>query len=447
MPSATSTPPDPERLARLALPLAGGAGDLDALLSRCRGRDFVLLGEATHGSHEFYALRAEITRRLVGEEGFDAVCVEGDWPDVHRLHRYATGTGDDDLDAAFGDFERFPTWMWRNAVVRDFLGWLRAHNAGRGDGVQVGIHGMDLYSLYRSVGEVLRYLEEVDPAQARTARERYGCFDHVDDPQAYGASVAHGLSESCRDAAHAMLVDLRRRAAPPAARDGDERAARDARFFAERNAHVVLNAEAYYRGMFSSRANTWNLRDAHMVETLLALRQHLRDGGGAGRLVVWAHNSHLGDARATAMGARGEWNVGQLLREQRGASRCLLVGFTTHTGHVTAARDWDGEGERRWVRPSRPGSIERLCHDSGIARFWLPLEGEAATLLRAPRLQRAIGVLYRPETELQSHYFMASVAEQFDLLVHVDETTALEPLLAGPTWHAAEPPETFPSGL
>jgi erythromycin esterase-like protein len=449
------------RLAALARPLAQEA-DVDAIAALAAGRDVALLGEASHGTHEFYALRAEITRRLVETHGFDAVCVEGDWPDVDRLGRYVLGLGADTLDAAFHAFERFPTWLWANTVVRDFARWLHAHNATLPADARVGMHGMDLYSLYRSIDEVLRYLDTQDPAQARLARGLYSCFDHVDDPQDYGASVAHGLSEPCRDAALAILVALRRGALGHDGHAGDgvgaaagadtalaRRAARDARFAAERNAHVVLSAEAYYRGMFSSRVNTWNLRDAHMVETLRALQAHLRAHGGNGRLVVWAHNSHLGDARATQMGRRGEWNVGQVLREQLGAERCFLLGFTTHTGHVTAARDWDGHAERRWVRRSQPGSIERLLHDTGAGDFWLSLEagGEPAALLDGDRLERAIGVVYRPETELPSHYFRADVARQFDALVHIDQTTALQPLVIGEHWERHEAPDTYPSGL
>jgi erythromycin esterase-like protein len=444
------------QLAALSLPVDAGC---DAVVERAHDREFVLLGEASHGTQEFYALRAALTRRLIVEQGVDAVCVEGDWPDVERLNRYAIGAGEDDLDAAFGDFQRFPTWLWANTVVREFIAWLRTHNDALAPAARVGIHGMDLYSLYRSMGEVLRYLEAVDPAQAAAARRLYGCFDHVDDPQDYAASVAYGLSDSCREAAHALLVDLVRNG--PRYRALDGAGAVDAQFVAERNAHVVLNAEEYYRGMFSSRANTWNLRDAHMVETLQALRRHLRARGRGGRIAVWAHNSHLGDARATQMGRRGEWNVGQLLREQCGAERVLLVGLTTHAGTVTAARDWDGHAERRRVRSSHPDSIERLLHEVGQghghgADFWLSLSGEAAALLAGDRLERAIGVIYRPESELQSHYFPADVAAQFDALFHLDMTQALRPLAANAHWERGEPspgedardnlPDTWPFG-
>lgn len=419
--------------------------DYDPLLRMAATRDFVLLGEATHGTHEFYAMRAAITRRLVAEAGFDAVVVEGDWPDVLRLHRYATATGEDSLDQAFQDFERFPAWMWRNRDVHAFIDWLRGHNAGRPHARQVGFYGMDLYSLYRSADAVVTYLEQVDPEQAAVARGLYACLDHVRDPQDYGADVAAGLRPSCRDAAAALLVDLCARAADY--RSGDGAAAADAQFQAERNGQVVVHAERYYRAMFAGRATSWNLRDRHMVDTLLDLRRHLRGSGRQGRIVVWAHNSHLGDARATEMAHRGEWNVGQLLRERMGNAATLSVGFTTYTGHVTAARDWDAPAERRWVRPARPDSHEHLLYRTGKDRFFLTLSGPVADALDAPRLERAIGVVYRPESELASHYFGAILPAQFDAIFHLDETSAVEPLEVTSLWSRHEPPDTYPSGL
>lgn len=432
-----------EVLRAAAQQLAEEAGDYDALLRMAEGRDYVLLGEATHGTHEFYAMRAAITRRLVEEAGFDAVVVEGDWPDVLRLHRYAGGRGDDTLDQAFADFRRFPAWMWRNRQVREFVRWLRERNAARPDSSRVGIYGMDLYSLYRSADAVVAYLDTVDPEQAARARRLYACMDHVRDPQEYGAEAAAGLRPSCREAAATLLVELARQPQPAA----DAPDAADERFHAERNARLVLDAERYYRSLFGGRVLTWNLRDSHMTDTVLALRRHLRAGGRAGRIVVWAHNSHLGDARATQMAQRGEWNVGQLLREQAGPTRTLCIGFTTYTGHVTAARDWDAPAERRWVRPAHPDSYEHVLYRTGKDRFFLPLRGTAAQALSEPRLERAIGVVYRPETELGSHYFTASLAAQFDAIFHVDETSAVEPLEVTDLWKKHELPETYPFGL
>lgn len=432
-------------LHRNAHVLDGGANDCDALLDMVGERRFVLLGEATHGTHEFYAMRAQITRRLVEEHGFDAVAIEGDWPDTQHLNRYVRDGETASPQAAFDQFLRFPTWMWRNRVVRDFVEWLHAHNAVLPASARIGIHGLDLYSLHRSAEAVIAYLERIDPGQAEAAKRLYACLDHARDPQDYGYAAATGLRQSCRDAAVKLLTELVRKAPEYLEGDGWEKA--DEQFFAERNACVVLNAERYYRAMFSDRTSTWNLRDAHMADTLLALHRHLRESGRTGRVVVWAHNSHLGDARATAMGERGEWNVGQLLREKLGEDRVLLVGFTTYTGHVTAARDWNRPAERRWVRPARRDSYEHALHATGLDRFFLPLRANVAAALENPSLERAIGVVYRPETELESHYFPATLGAQFDALFHLDETSAVEPLDADVHWTRSEPPDTYPSGL
>lgn len=434
-----------EAIRDTATVLDGSDHDYDELLRMVGDRTFVLLGEATHGTHEFYAMRAQITRRLIGELGFDAVAVEADWPDAYRLNRHVRGIGDASIDDAFGDFQRFPTWMWRNQPVRNFIQWLQAHNAALPAAAHAGFYGLDLYSLFRSADAVIDYLEQVDPEQAMRARQLYVGLNHVREPQTYGFEAATGLRPPCRDAAAAMLVDLLRKAPAYLAENGS--AAEDEQFFAERNAYVVLNAEQYYRAMFEGRTNTWNLRDTHMVNTLFALRRHLRSRGRQGRIVVWAHNSHLGDARATEMSERGEWNVGQLLREQAGAEQALLVGFTTYTGHVTAARDWDAPAERRWIRPAPQGSCERLFYTTQLDRFFLPLSTSMAEDLAAPLLQRAIGVVYRPETELASHYFSASLSRQFDALFHLDETSAVEPFDITEHWTRHEPPDTYPSGL
>ena len=418
--------------------------DYDRLLDMARERTFVLLGEATHGTCEFYRMRAQITQRLIDEAGFDAVLVEGDWPDVYRINRYVQGLGTDRLDQAFEEFRRFPTWMWRNREVSDFVRWLHARNAGLPPEQRAGFYGMDLYSLYRSADEVIAYLDTVDAEQARAARRLYVCLDHVRDPQQYGYAAATGLRPSCREAAAKLLVDLVRKA--PGDLEGDAHADDDRQFLAERNAHVVLRAEQYYRTLFDRRTHSWNVRDAHMTDTVLDLRRHLRGLGRTGRIVVWAHNSHLGDARATQMGRGGEWNVGQLLRLQAGAEQVLLVGFTTYTGHVTAARDWDQPPERRWVRPAQRDSWEHAFHASGKDRFFLPL-GNGSPVLGEAMLERAIGVIYRPESEMASHYFDAALGAQFDAVFHLDETTALEPLEVGVDWMRHEPPDTYPTGF
>jgi erythromycin esterase-like protein len=433
---------------RAAIPLTGD-DDYGALLDLIGDAHFVLLGEASHGTHEFYRERARITQRLISQKGFDAVAIEGDWPDAYRVNRYVRGLGEDASAAdALAGFRRFPTWMWRNTDVVDFVNWQRAFNDTLADSSRSGFYGMDLYSLHTSIGAVLQYLGKNHPEAALLARERYACFDQFgDDSQVYGLMTGLRGVAGCEDEVIAMLVDLRRHAATTASRGGPIHT--DDAFDAQQNARLVKNAEAYYRSMYLSDMSSWNLRDRHMVETLDALEGHLGRSGTGPKIVVWAHNSHLGDARATEMGQRrGELNVGQLVREQhRGDS--VLVGFTTHTGSVTAASDWDGPGERKRVRPSREDSIEGLMHAAGIERFLLPLRAGDSQLdaLREPRLERAIGVIYRPHTERQSHYFFAQLADQFDALIHIDTTRAVEPLEPEPEWRDAEAPETYPWGV
>jgi erythromycin esterase-like protein len=410
-----------------AIRLDGEAHDYDALLDSVGERSFVLLGEATHGTQEFYRMRGEITLHLIAEKGFDAVAVEGDWPDAYRLNQFVRGEGRDTVArTAFDDFQRFPRWMWRNEEVLHFIEQLRELNLTRPGKTSVGFYGLDMYSLYRSAEAVVDYLSTVDQEQAAIAKRQYAALDHVRDPQRYGYEAVLGLRPDCREAVRERLLELWKRAPEYLGHDG--RNAADAYFFAERNAHVVTSAESYYRAMFGSRAGSWNVRDDHMVQTLFALQKHLRALGGAGKIVVWAHNSHLGDARATEMSHAGEWNVGQLVRERAGVDAALLVGFTTYTGTVTAAYEWDGEPERRQVRTAREDSYENLFYRTRLDRFYLPMQDDTAHVLHSPLLERAIGVLYRPDTEYESHYFMASIASQFDAVFHVDETTAVEPL-------------------
>jgi erythromycin esterase-like protein len=337
--------------------------------------------------------------------------------------------------------------MWRNADVLDFIGWLREHNEPLPADHRAGFYGMDLYSLRASTQAVLAYLNKVDPDGARRARSRYACFDQFGiEMQEYGYAAAFGLRPSCEREVVTQLLDLHRRRAEYAAQDG--RVAQDEFFFAEQNARLVKNAEEYYRTMFAGRVESWNIRDRHMTETVTELLAFLDRARPGAKLVLWAHNSHLGDARATEMGETGELNVGQLVRERYGA-QAVLVGFTTHSGTVTAAPEWDGPAQRRHVRPSLAGSCERLFHDCGVPRLLLPLRTDAdlANLLRAPRLERAIGVVYVPETERRSHYFHARLSEQFDYVLHFDHTRAVEPLERSALWEAGEVAETFPSGL
>ena len=433
-------------VADAAHPLTGAPEDFAPLLDLIGDARFVLLGEASHGTHEFYAERARIARRLVIEKGFHAVAVEGDWPECARVTRFLRGEGpDEDAIDALSEFRRFPAWMWRNADVLDFIGWLRAHNeAGRGRGV--GFHGLDLYSLHASADAVLAYLGRVDPEGAERARARYACLDvGGGDPQAYGHASRFGLTEDCDRQVLRQLVDFQRNRTAYLSRDGQ--VAEDDFFSAEQNARLVKNAETYYRTMFEGRVSSWNLRDHHMAETLEALAAHLDKRIGRSKIVVWAHNSHVGDARATYMGRAGEFNIGQLARQQWGDD-AVLVGFTTSTGTVTAASDWGAPAERKRVRPPLPGSYESVFHQTGRPRFLLPLRDLRGDLagLHDERLERAIGVVYRPGTERRSHYFECCLPRQFDAVLHFDETRAVEPLERTAEWVRGEAPETFPTG-
>lgn len=434
-------------IAQAAHHLLGSPQDYDPLLQMVGDASVVLLGEATHGTREFYQARADITRRLIQEKNFNAVAVEADWPDAYRVNRYLRGLSDDrHATDALDDFQRFPLWMWRNSEIVALVEWLRAYNRAQRPAAAVGFYGLDLYSLYSSLAAVVTYLERLDPDAAERARTRYSCFDHADgEAQDYGYSVLFRGQPSCEREVVEQLQALQRQRDELLRADG--LAAADEQFAAEQNALVVKNAEQYYRAMFGRHDNTWNLRDQHMSDTLEALRRHLSRPGRPAKIVVWEHNSHIGDATATEMGKRGEHNVGQLARRRYGDD-CRLIGFTTYTGTVTAASDWDAPAERKRVRPGLHGSYEELLHETGLDRFYLDLrKGELAERLRKPLLERAIGVIYRPETERFSHYFKSRLADQFDAVLHFDHTRALEPLDQTSEWIQGEAPETYPSGL
>jgi len=428
-----------------AVRLTGAARDYDALLEQVGDARFVLLGEASHGTHEFYRERARITQRLITEKGFAAVAVEADWPDAYRVNCYVRGANSDvDAVEALADFRRFPAWMWRNTDVVDFIEWLRKHNDSQPDAAKAGFYGLDLYSLHASMKAVLKVLEKLDPEAAKRARESYACFDRFgDDAQVYGLLASSGATKSCEEEVVHVLVALRRRSMESA--QGAGRVSEDDVFYAEQNARLVKNAEEYYRSMFHREESSWNLRDRHMMETLEAVVAHLERKIGKAKIAVWAHNSHLGDARATEMIERGELNVGELVRA-RYANDALLVGFTTYHGTVTAASDWDAPAERKNVRPALPGSYESLFHAALPARFLLNLRrDDAATRgLQTRHLERAIGVIYRPDTERRSHYLLAKLPAQFDAVLHFDATRAVEPLEVTARWEAGEMPETFP---
>lgn len=419
-------PSRPDTISRLireqAWPFADiESADLGPLVERLAGARVVCLGEATHGTSEFYRMRARITEELVRHHGFDIVAIEGDWPDAAVVNRRVRGIAEG-YAIPDGPFARFPTWMWRNDETLAFVQRLAQINAPRDPASRVGFYGLDLYSMFTSIAAVLQYLDRVDPDTARIARRRYGCLTPwAHDPQAYGGAAVSGRYRVCEREAVTMLSDLLARRIELSQRDGEH-------FFdASRNAALVVDAERYYRSMYYGGDESWNVRDRHMFDTLEAL---LAFHGPTAKAVVWEHNSHLGDARATEMGVRGQLNVGQLCR-QRFGDAAVLIGFGTDHGTVAAAHQWDGPMEQMRVRSSHPESYEALCHDSGVPAFVLqlrePQRAELREELLAPRLERAIGVVYRPATELQSHYFHAALPVQFDAWIWFDESRAVQP--------------------
>jgi protein-L-isoaspartate(D-aspartate) O-methyltransferase len=410
--------------------------DLAPLLRRIGDARVVLLGEASHGSSEFYRLREKISRELILKKGFNFIAIEGDWPDAAHIDHYVRHR--EYAPSEWTAFARFPAWMWRNTDVRGFVVWLRSHNVSLKPSARVAFHGLDLYSLYDSIRFVLEYLDEVDPASAKIARERYGCLTPwQSDPAIYGRAALNEKYPICEDDVVGALKDLQSKRQAYTTHDGE-------RFLdAVQNARLVANAERYYRIMYYGSRASWNLRDGHMFETLKSL---LAYHGPHSKGIVWAHNSHIGDASATEMSARGETNIGQLCRKEFGDA-CYAVGFGTDHGTVAAASDWDGPMEIKTVRPALKNSYEKLCHDTGLPRFMLPLRNRVSAHRRGllePRLERAIGVIYRPESELASHYFEASLPKQFDEYIWFDQTTAVTPIK---TEELVGLPETYPFGV
>ncbi|MEQ8822025.1 MAG: erythromycin esterase family protein [Sumerlaeia bacterium] len=441
-----------ECVRRAARPITDNPKDFTPLLDLIGDARFVLIGEESHGTQEFYRDRAELTKLLIREKEFCAVAAEADWPDAHGITSYVSGKsngGAAGAERSLSRFTRFPLWMWRNTEVLKFVRWLHDHNAAS-DEEPVGFYGLDLYSLFGSVKAVLDFLESTNPEEARRARERYDCLGLLssDDGQAYGYRLTAGQNGDCEDEVLEQLVALREQQAAFLSADG--RRARDDFFYAHQNARLVHSAEQYYRAMFSGKENTWNLRDRHMAETLEELANHLSQHQPNPKIVVWAHNSHIGDARFTDMGMRrGQLNLGQLARERyrRGA---ILIGFSTYSGTVTAASRWGGVMERKTVRPALEESYEALFHEARSGEsFLLPLHAnrEIFEALLPERLERAIGVIYRPETERFSHYFDASLSRQFDAVIHRDVTSAVEPLDHSLRWNKERVPETYPHGL
>ena len=411
--------------------------DLDPLLQRIGDARVVLIGEASHGTSEFYRMRAHITRRLIEEKNFNIVAVEADWPDAARIDQYVRHR---DVPATdWSAFARFPTWMWRNEEVREFVDWLHEHNKVKAYGSRCGFYGLDLYSLYTSVRETIDYLENIDPDLAMVARHRYGCLSPWEaDPAAYGHAALTGAYRGCEKDVTRMLVDLHANRQEYTLQDGE-------RFLdAAQNAYLVANAERYYRIMYYGSRASWNLRDSHMFETLQTVMTY---NGDRSKAVVWAHNSHVGDASATEMSARGEHNIGELCRKGFG-TQSYHIGFGTDHGTVAAASAWDGPMEIMNVQPAHPQSYERLFHLTGTSGLILPMraghELDVTLELATRRLERAIGVIYRPETELASHYFEAQLPRQFDEYIWIDETRAIAPLETG---QIQGMPDTYPFGV
>lgn len=419
-----------KKITESALPLDGKIDQYDALLEKIGNSRFVLIGEATHGTKEFYQTRIELTQQLIQKKGFMAVAIEGDWPDVYNIHRYLQGMGDkNNPELALSDFKRFPTWMWRNTTIPPFIKWLRNYNDERIPNEKIGFYGLDLYSFHSSMQAVIHYLEKVDLDSAAKARLRYDCFNHIKpDPEKYGYLTSIGIKRSCEKEVVSQLLELQCKAFEHLKNDGI--AKEDEYFYATQNARVVKNGEKYYRSMFESHDLSWNIRDQHMAETLNVLDDHLsKRFGKPAKIIVWAHNSHVGDARATELGEMGELNIGQLTREQHDAD-AYLIGFSTYQGTVSAASNWRQPVETKKINPGLEGSCEDVFHQIKFKNFLLDLHADEklAHYLSIPRLQRAIGVVYRSDSERTSHYFFTRLPYQFDCIIHFDETSAVQPL-------------------
>lgn len=440
-----------DTLRKFAKSLTEKANDYDALIERIGNSPIVLLGESSHGTHEFYKARAEITKRLITEKGFTIIAIEGDWPDAYqvnqyiRLNRKDIKTSEESLSA----FKRFPEWMWRNEEMANFITWLREYNNTLSDSaLKVSFNGLDLYSLYRSIHVIIEELEKIDPEAARIAKDRYLCFYSFGgvDPQTYGYLATLNPSSSCQDKAIEQLVELQKKDVNFFKQDN--LSPHEEKFYLEQNARVIQNAEEYYRSMFfGSAANSWNLRDRHMMQTIESLVNFAGNYQEKPKVVVWAHNSHLGDARATQMHQHGELNLGQLVREKYG-NNAVSVGFTTYTGTVSAASQWNKPVECKYVRPAIEGSYEAIFNELNIPDFLLLMNNpQVIEALNQELLERAIGVIYLPYTERESHYFYATLAKQFDAIIHFNVTNAVVPLDKTSEWEKGEMPETFPFGL
>jgi erythromycin esterase-like protein len=414
--------------------------DLDTLMEQVGDARYVLLGEASHGTHEFYAWRDVLSRRLIVEKGFSFIAVEGDWPDCYRVNRYAKGYDEygDSAHDVLHNFERWPTWMWANREVVALVEWLRQHNSGLPEQKKAGFYGLDVYSLWDSLYQVMGYLRRHDPSSLPAALRTFRCFEpYGEDVQDY-ARATRWVGESCEDEVVKLLAELRSAGPVLDQHDGESH------FNAEQNAIVLKNAEHYYRTMVHGGPESWNIRDRHMAETLNRLMRH--HGSGA-KAIVWEHNTHIGDARYTDMADDGMVNIGQLVREQHDREGVVVVGFSSHRGNVIAGSEWGAPMERMRVPAARTGSWEDVLHGVGRQnRLLLFAHADLDDELFIARGQRAIGVVYHPEYERYANYVPTVLPHRYDALLHIDESRALAPLhLKASLEH--EVPETFPSGL
>lgn len=439
-----------ENLSRYIHPITGLKTDFDALLNYIADATIVLLGEATHGTHEFYHARAEITKRLIKEKGFNTIAIEGDWPETARINRYLLSQGDDkSARESLNSFERFPAWMWRNEDFVQFIEDVHNHNQSLQDQIsKVNIYGLDLYSLHLSIEVVLNELEKINPQAAQTAKKRYQCFDTYTDPQEYGQIASLFPEKSCREAVIAQLLDLKKRKLDFFKNHHDPA---QEKFYLEQNALVIKNAETYYTSLFEGNsAESWNIRDKHMMETINAIIHFNKETERSPKIIIWAHNSHVGNAQATQMASYGEINIGQLVKEKF-EDEAISIGFTTFSGTVSAASAWGAIVERKYVRPGLPNSVEAFFHSFGIEAFFMLLDEHPEIynfLNHDDYLERAIGVIYLPETERHSHYFRTQLTEQFDVVIHHDFTHAVVPLEKSTEWEQGEDlPETYPFGM
>ena len=413
----------------------GGPGDLDPLIERIGDTHAALLGEASHGTHEYYTWRTAITKRLILEKGFNFIAVEGDWPDCYRLNRFVKGLDDQDKKAIdlLHTFDRWPTWMWANWEIEHLMTWLKEHNSKRPLNERVGFYGLDVYSLWDSMRSILEFLEKTDPEAARYAKKAIRCFEPYGEDEHRYAREQMKIADSCREPLIRLLSEVRRKAP---AYDLDPEAALNA----EQNAQIAVNAEAYYSNMMSFNDNTWNMRDRHMMDTLNSL---FKFHGPESKAIVWEHNTHIGDARYTDMKKSGMFNIGQLAREERGESDVVLVGFGSYSGTVIAGEEWGSPMEVMRVPEARYGSVEQILHDESAENKLLIFDTHSKKERFNKTLpHRAIGVVYHPDYEKYGNYVPTVLNSRYDAFVYIDHTRALHPVQLYADKHQI--PETFP---